>query len=160
MSLLILLAFSVEAVTIAQSGKANFAGQWVLNSEKSQMGEGGGPGFGRMGGGDMKVSQESNLLTIERSRPGRDGGDPIVTVMKYTLDGKESVNSSRMGDSKSTATWLADGKTLKISTSRQMDTMSFTTTEEWSLSGNSLSVKTSMSTPDGERTTVMVYDKK
>ena len=87
------------------------------------------------------------------------------TTSKYTLDGKESVNTMGMGESKSTATWSADGKSLtivtKMSFERDGQSMEFTTTEVWTLaSPASLTVATTRNTPNGEVKTKMVYDKK
>lgn len=164
--ILLVVALMMPVVLQAQAGKADFSGTWTMNAEKSQMGQGGGGfgGGGRMGGGDMVVKQDGNVLTVERTRPGRDGGSPVTTTTKYTLDGKESVNPSQMGDSKSVATWSPDGKVLKISTTRSFDrdgqSMTFTQAEEWSLNGSNLSIKNTSNTPNGEMTTVMVYDKK
>lgn len=166
LSLAIMLVLIGSGVMNAQAGKANFAGTWAYNAEKSNVGGGqGGPGGGRgFGGGDMTVSQEGNLLSVSTTRPGRDGGDPVTTTMKYTLDGKESVNASQRGDSKSTASWSADGKSLTIKTSRTMnmggETRTMNSSEVWSLNGANLSVTSTMTTPNGEMTSTRVYDKK
>lgn len=161
-----MLAILIPSVMNAQAGKSNFSGTWALNADKSSFGDGGfggGQGGARMGG-DMVATQEPNLLTVDRTRPGRDGV-PTKTTMKYTLDGKESVNPSQRGDSKSVATWSPDGKKLTIVTSRSFDmngeTMTMKSTEEWALTDDkTLSVKTTSTTPNGDMTTTMVYDKK
>src|SRR5665648_108565 len=106
-------------------------------------------------GGDFIAKQEANLLTVERTRTGRDGTSR-TTVSKYTLDGKESINSTGRGDSKSVAAWSADGKKLTIKTTRTMDmngeSMTLTSVEEWSLPDTkTLSVITTSATPNGER---------
>ena len=178
LSAMIILAFLAMPLSLnGQTGKVNFSGTWTLNADKSEMGGPGGPPQGqqpqgqqpqggRMGGfgGDFTAKQEANLLTVERtiSRPD---SETFTITSKYTLDGKESVNSTGRGESKSTATWLADGKTLKIATSRTFDmggeSRTMNSTEEWTLTdAKTLSIKTTMTTPGGERTTKMVYDKK
>jgi len=95
---------------------------------QAQQGRGPGGGFGS---GNLVVKQESNNLVVERTR-----GEQTVTF-KYTLDGKESINSTGRGESKSTAGWSADGKTLKIVTirsfSRDGQTTEMKTAEEWTL---------------------------
>ena len=174
LSAMIILAFLAMPFSLnGQGGKANFAGTWAFNAEKSDMGGGpGGPpqgnppqGMGmRMGGGDFTATQEANLLTVTRTRTNQNG-ESVTTVSKYTLDGKESVNSTGRGESKSIATWSADGKTLKIATSRTFDmggeTRTMASTEEWTLTdAGTLSINTTMSTPGGERVTKMVYNKK
>ena len=64
----------VPAVVNAQTGKANFSGDWTLNAEKSTQPQGGqGGGAMRMGGGNFVATQEANLLTVVRTRTGQDG---------------------------------------------------------------------------------------
>ena len=161
LSLTLILVFISPVMTNAQGGKVNFAGNWVLNAEKSTQPQGGG---GRMGGGNFVATQEANILTVVRTRTGQDG-QPTTVTMKYTLDGKESINTSPRGDSKSVATWSADGKTLNISTSRTMDmngeTRVMKSTEAWTLTdANTLTVLSTRQGPDGEVKSTMVYDKK
>src|SRR5512140_1541369 len=90
----------------AQGSKANFAGTWAFNAEKSQMGQSQGQGGGQrgFGGGNFVAKQEANLLTVDRTRTGQDG-QSTTTTSKYTLDGQVSVNTTGRGESKSTATW-------------------------------------------------------
>ena len=161
-TLAIMLVLLVPS-TMAQTGKANFSGDWAYNAQENSGGGqmGGGRGFG---GGDMSVKQDANLLTVTTTRQGRDGGAPVTTTMKYTLDGKEAVNSSQWGDSKSTATWSADGKSLTIKTARTIDmggeSRAVNSTEVWNLNGTALNVASTMQTPNGDRTSTRVYQKK
>lgn len=171
-SFAVLFAFLCMPLAInAQGSKANFAGKWALNATKSDMGQapqgqgqGQGGGMRMGGGGDFTATQEANLLTVERTRTGQDG-TPVTTKSVYTLDGKVSVNTTARGESKSTATWSADGKSLTIVTTRTIErdgqSTEIKTTEVWSLtSPTALSVVSTMNTPNGERKTTMVYDKK
>jgi hypothetical protein len=173
LSFTVLFAFLCMPLALnAQGSKANFAGKWALNATKSDMGQapqgqgqapqGGGQRMG--GGGDFTATQEANLLTVERTRTGQDG-QAVTTTSKYTLDGKVSVNTTARGESKSTATWSADGKSLTIVTTRSFErdgqTTEMKTSEVWSLTNpTTLSVASTMNTPNGERKTTMVYDKK
>jgi len=168
LSVAVAAAMLVPAMANAQGGKTNFAGNWVFNQSKSDMGQpmGGGQGGGgqRMGGGNLSVKQEANLLTVDRTRTGQDG-QTQTTTEKYTLDGKESVNTTPRGDAKSTVSWAADGKSLTIATTRSVnmngETREMKSTAVWKLTdANTLSVTTSMSTPNGERVMKAVYDKK
>lgn len=172
LSLAVILALVLPVVTNAQAGKANFAGTWAVNAAKSTQPPaggggpgGGGPGGMRMGGGDRVVTQEANLLTSSTTRNGQDG-TPVTTASKYTLDGKESINTNPRGDSKSVATWSADGKTLTVKTSRTMDmngqSMTMLTEEKWTLTDpKTLSIATTRSGMDGTpTTTTAVFDKK
>jgi Tol biopolymer transport system component len=164
-SLTVILAFIAPTLTIAQTGKTNFAGTWIMNATKSTQPQGGGGGGQRMGGGDVVVTQEANLLNVSRTRTGQDG-TPQTTVLKYTLDGKESINTSPRGDSKSVAKWSADGKTLSIESTRTMDmngeTRTIKSTEEWVLTdAKTLTVTSTRNGQDGQPVkTVIVYDKK
>ncbi len=153
-SLTVMLALIMPAVIIAQAGKVNFAGNWALNAEKSTQPQNGG-GYQRMGGGSFTVVQEANLLT--RSRTGQDG---TTRVSKYTLDGKESLNTSGRGDSKSTATWSADGK-LTIVSKMNFDGNERTVTEVWSLvDPKTLSIVSTREGQNGESKSTMIYDRK
>ena len=92
-------------------------------------------------------------------------GSTRTVSSKYTLDGKESVNTSRMGESKSVATWSSDGKKLTIKTTRTMtrngESRTVTSTEVWSLTDSkTLQIETTMPSPDGERKMTSVYVKK
>lgn len=156
----VLIALALIAPVNAQAqAKANFAGTWTLNAEKSTLPQGGpgGGGGGRMGGGDFTVTQDANTLTQVR-----EGGPNGTMTTKYTLDGKETTNSMGFGDSKSTATWSADGKKLTIVTKMDFNGNEFTTTAVWSLvDAKTLSIESTRPGRDGGSTTTkMVYDKK
>jgi Tol biopolymer transport system component len=153
---MLMLAMIMPAMSNAQAGKANFAGTWAMNAEKSVMPQGGGGGGQRMGGGNVVITQEANLLT--QTRTGQDG---TARVTKYTLDGKESVNTTGGGESKSTATWSADGKSLTIVTKSNFNGTERTSTAVWSLvNPTTLSIASTRQGQDGEVKTTMVYDKK
>ena len=160
LALTIILAFISPASINAQSGKSNFAGTWALNTEKStlpQGGGGGGGGGGRgMGSSNFTVAQEANLLT--QTRTSQDG---TARISKYTLDGKESVNTTGGGESKSTAKWSADGKSLTIVTTTNFNGNERTSTAVWSLvDANTLSIVSTRQGQNGEVKTTLVYDKK
>ena len=173
LSAMIILAFlAMPFTTYAQAGKVNFSGNWTLNAEKSQMGQGQGQPpqgagqgqgqrMGGFGGGPLTVKQEANLLTQVRTRTGQDG-TATTTETKVTLEGKETVNTSQRGDSKLTGTWSADGKSLTIVTKRSFNGNEMVTTAVWSLTdANTLAIKTTRKNQNGEDvTTTMVYDKK
>jgi hypothetical protein len=165
--LTVVLAMMIPAMSNAQAGKTDFSGKWKFNESKSQLPQGGGGqggGMGRMGAGDFSVKQEANLLTVTTSRQNQDG-QTVTTDMKYTLDGKETINASQRGDSKSVAKWSADGKTLTITTSRTMDfngeTRTMNSTEVWVLTDpKTLTRTTTRPGMDGaEMKTVTVFDK-
>jgi len=116
----------------------------------------GGGGGQRMGGGNFVVTQEANLLT--GTRIGQDG---TARVSKYTLDGKESVNTTDRGERKSIANWAAGGKTLTIVTKSTFNGNERTSTEVWSLTdAKTLSIVSTRQGQNGEVKATMVYDKK
>lgn len=164
-SFILITALSAPAVINAQAGKTNFAGDWTLNTQKSTLPQGGQGGGGmRMGGGSFVATQDAGLLTVVRTRTGQDG-QPTTSTMKYTLDGKESVNTSPRGDSKSVATWSPDGKSLTIETSRTMEmngeSRTMKSSEVWKLTdAKTLEVTTTRQGQNGEQKSTMVYDKK
>jgi len=162
-ALTLMFALLTPVIANAQAGKADFTGKWALNQDKSKLGE--NQGAARMLGGDISVTQEANLLSVERTRTNQNG-ESVTTTMKYTLDGKESVNTSQRGDSKSVATWSADGKSLSIATSRTFDMngekMTMKSTEVWSRTdASTLTVSSTRQGRDGEEIKLtLVYDKK
>lgn len=162
LSLTVILALIAPVMANAQ-GKANFAGSWTMNAAKSTQppagGQGGGQGGGQRmgGGGSFTATQDANALT--RTRTGQDG---TATSTKYTLDGKETVVTTQRGDSKVTATWSADGKTLTVVTKSQGQNGERVSTEAWTLTdANTLSITSTRNGQDGTPVkTTMVYDKK
>jgi len=156
LSLTIMMSF-IALVANAQTGKTNFAGTWVFNESKSKLGDDGG----RRGGGDFVAKQEANLLTIDRTRTNQNG-ESTKTTSKYTLDGKESKNTTGRGDSKSTAKWSTDGKTLTILTVASYNGNERTSTEIWTLTdAKTISIASTRKNQDGQDVkTTRVYDKK
>jgi hypothetical protein len=97
LSLMIMLAFIAPLMTNAQAGKANFAGTWTYNAEKStQPPAGGGGGGGRGGLGNFVATQDANTLTVVSTRVGQDGTSTTRTSA-YTLDGKENTLAAPAG---------------------------------------------------------------
>ena len=132
--------FAVAAVAFAQA-KPDFSGTWTLDPEASGMpagGGGGGRGGGALGNGPATVKQTAATLTIERTM-----GENKVTLT-YKLDGTESKNTmmGRGGtptESVSVAKW--DGGKLTITTKQDMGGQMVESTQNWSLSGNVLTVE-------------------
>jgi Tol biopolymer transport system component len=154
-SLTVIMATAVPVFLLAQKGKVSFAGTWTLNEQKSTQPQGGGS-YQRMGGGSFVIAQEANLLT--RTRTAQDG---TTRVSKYTLDGKESVNMTGRGETKSIAKWSDDGKTLTIVSKFTVDGNERTSTEVWTLADpKTISIAVTRQGQDGEVKSTMIYDKK
>jgi hypothetical protein len=161
-----LVALTVTAVLFilpvkanGQGAKSNFSGSWAFNETKSNLGEG---NFRRAT--QLTVAQDGNNLSVDRVRTNQDG-EEITTSEKFTMDGKECVNTTGRGPSKAFVTWSDDGKTLNFSITRTFDrdgeTIEMKSTEVWTLTdAKTLSVFSTFTTQDGERKTTLVYDKK
>jgi hypothetical protein len=139
--------------------RANFSGEWKLNESKSELGDIGG----RFAARSIKADQKADAITIARTLPGFNGGDPVTTTLTLGFDGRE-VESTGFGNSKrkSAAKWT-DDQTLTISSvttiERDGQTSEFKGTETWTMKDGSLSIVTVSSSPRGENTTKAVYDK-
>lgn len=159
LTIAVLVSFLVNMNSFAQEGKVNFSGEWSFNESKSEMGEGRFQTSMK-----LTIKQEGNNLTVERLQTGRDGQERKST-QELTLDGKENEYTTGRGTRKSTVTWSDDGMTLTIKSimvfNRDGDTMEMKSVELWKLTdgGKILSIKSSSSTPRGERKATMVYDK-
>jgi hypothetical protein len=152
LSFVLALALIAPVMANAQ-GKVDFTGSWTFNESKSNLGDDGGR---RFGAGDFIAKQEPNLLSVERTF-----NDQAMTS-KYTLDGKECVNSFGRGDSKSTVTWSADGKSLTIVTKMTFNETERTSTQIWTLTDpKTLSIESTRPNRDGDIVkTTRVYNKK
>jgi len=145
----------------AQNSTVNFSGNWTLNESKSKLGD----GPFRMAPSSLKVKQDGNNLSIDRTMNGPDGQEMKMSG-KYTLDGKECENSGMMDmKTKSTVTWSADKLSVKIASitifNMNGDNMEMKSSEIWKLEGDKiLRIEATNDTPDGEMKTSIVYDKK
>jgi hypothetical protein len=157
-SLLILAAVLLSFTTITD--RANFSGDWKLDESKSELGE-----FGGRVARSLKVDQKDNAVTITRTTPGFNGGDPVTTAITLTYDGKvtesEGFNGSKR---KSTVGWSDDGSTLTVNNTvtfeRDGQTSEFKSTETWTVTKDGLlSVVAHSNSPRGESTTKAIYKK-
>jgi hypothetical protein len=139
----------------------NFSGDWKLDESKSELGEMGGRGIART----LKVEQKEKTISITRTTPGRDGGDPVVTTLTLSFDGAVTESEGFMGSKrKSTCKWSDDGKTMTVSSvmnfERDGQSMEIKGTETWTLNSDGLlSLVTFSSSPRGEFTTKAIYNK-
>jgi hypothetical protein len=138
------IAAAVLAVaTLAWAQKSDFSGTWTLDPAASDQpaGGGGGGGGGRGGGrggilgmGPSTVKQSATELVVESTM-----GENKVT-RTYKLDGSESKNTitTGRGTMESVSTAKFDGPKLVIVTKQSMGDQTFETTENWSVSGSTL----------------------
>jgi hypothetical protein len=147
----LLAAFCVFGLAAAE--KPNFSGVWKLNHAKSD--------FGPMPGGPEKFERtidhkDPNLkMTTVQAFQGQERSNNV----EYVIDGKEKAIETPMGPVRVTPVWK--GETLEITVSREIQGNQIKSVETWSLSedGKTLTVKTDISTPQGDFSLKFVLDK-
>jgi hypothetical protein len=162
-AVLSLAALALLAGNATAQAKPNFAGNWTLNTEKSDPmgggpgGGGGGAGRGMGGSAPLTITQTDDKLVIEIKAE-------TPRTLTYALDGKESVNPGMRGaETKSKARW--EGESLIIESTTAMSTpngdVTITAKEVRTVSadGKMMTVVTTSQSPMGERTMKRVYDK-
>lgn len=173
--------FAISAT--AQTKKADYSGEWMLDASKSNLGE-----RSRIEAMTMKVTQSEKELKVEtatkRAAPpegapaggggnrggagggmrGGFGGGDGATV--YSLEGKETTAEGAMGgQAKLKANFEKDAK-LNLSRTQTIDspngqaTISIKETWELSADGKTLTVKRDVESPRGTNSTEMVFTKK
>jgi hypothetical protein len=181
--LLLLLCVAVWAQT------TDFSGTWKMNENKSSFGQGGPGGPGGPGGqpapggqppapggqgtsggrsrggfmvGQLTITQADGKLVMERKSKNREGED-VTTTETFTLDGKECVNESRMGEKTTICKWSEDGKKLTMESlqvmNREGESVEMKSMEVYSLEDGVLIIESTRETPRGERKMKVAYDK-
>ena len=156
----VFLLIGIEFVH-SEDGDINFAGEWILDLDKSEIPEGRG---GRRGRAATKlvVIHEENKLDVESTGTNRDGEERIRKAT-YTLDGKECENDMYNTTSKSTAKWSEDTKSLEINTeatfSRNGEDFTINMKNTWSMENGNLIIDSIRSSSRGERASKLLYVK-
>jgi len=158
------------AATVLAQG-TDFSGTWNLDRDSSELpqgrGGGGGGGGGRGGGGrggrgglmadTLVISQTATSITVEQQ-----AGAQSRTI-EYAFDGTETTVEVGNGTLTVTASW--DGATLVTEGTQSIETgrgnFSIDITERRTLSsdGQTLTIDTTRSTPRGDQTFTLVYQK-
>ena len=147
---IIALAF-LSATTFGQ--KVNFSGDWTLNEDESELG--------------YEFSLAPKAMKVEHAKKTLDitsvsewDGQEIETKAHYTLDGEVSENPG-FEDSvtKSTAGYDKKTKTLKIVTDGEVQGMSYTLTQIFSMKDDKLNVESEAASDMGELFETFVFDK-
>jgi hypothetical protein len=138
-------------VAVAQT-KPNFSGEWKMNAAKSD--------FGQMPAPTslvLKIAHSDPELKVARTQVSERG--EFTSESAYTTDGKECVNKTRFGESKSTLKW--EGNALVIATKMDFQGNEVTITEKWSLSddGKTLTQNRHFSSSQGEGDAKTVLEK-
>jgi hypothetical protein len=145
----------------------SFAGKWVREAPAGGAAAAGGGGGGRAGGGggrggggggftcgmECEIAQTAALLTVTRA--GMDGA-PIKSEFK--LDGSDSSNPGGRGGAMVVSKAKVDGAKIVITTTRDMQGTSITSTQTLTLEGGKLVIETN-SGMDGATPTKVTYTK-
>lgn len=148
------LAFFLSAILITTIAFAqtDFSGNWKLNSSKSKLGE---RSFAPK---EIIVVQKGNELSVESHSEWQ--GQERTRTNKYTLDGKECINTGfRDSEIKSTAVWSGDKKSLTIKSKVPMQNGDMTMTAVYKMDGKNLVIESSSSSSFGDRSETQVFDK-
>ena len=147
---IIALAF-LSASTFGQ--KVKFSGDWKLSEDKSELG--------------YEFSLAPKTMTVEHTKKTLDvtsvsewDGQEIETKAHYTLDGEVSKNPG-FEDSvtKSTAGYDKKTKTLKVVTDGEVQGMSYTLTQVYSMKDGDLNVDSEAASDMGEMFETFVFEK-
>jgi hypothetical protein len=141
-------ALATLALGLPLSAAPNFSGTWILNASKSEYGQFPAPSVMT-----RTVQMQGAQLILSTYQKGTQG--EVTTELKYTTDGKPSVNGTNTG----TASW--SGETLVIESSREIQGSKLTQRDAWSLSpdGKTLTVNAHLKLPNGEFDVKQVFEK-
>jgi len=121
----ILAASAALCLSAPVAAAPNFSGKWKLDSAKSNFGPLPAPTvFNR------SVNHDDPNMEVETTQSGRQG--EVTSKLKYTTDGKESVNTLRGAEVKSVCKW--DAETLVITYKRDTPQGEISVEERWKLS--------------------------
>jgi hypothetical protein len=140
--------FALFLLALPLPAEPNFTGSWMLNLAKSQYGQFPAPEVML-----RSVTYAGGVLTMSTYQKGAQG--EVTTELKYSTDGRVSVN----GDSRGTARWEAD--TLIIESSREVQGARLTQRDQWTLSpdGKTLTIAIHVTLPNGEFDVKQVFEK-
>jgi len=133
--------------------KPNLTGTWKLDVSKSE--------FGAMPGPSSMtrvITHNDPAMTVKTTQAGQRG--EFTTELKYTTDGKESVNTTRMGEVKSLVSWEGDTLVVKYKLNTpNAGELNFE--ERWDVEadGKSMTVKTKVTGTGEPMNRKMVFTK-
>ena len=161
------LAVVLYTVGISAQAKPNFAGTWVMEAPATRAappaggggggGRGGGRGGGAISGMEVTIAQDATTLTITKMGGGQ---NPAPVVLKYTLDGKDSKNTTmgRGGEVVATSQAVWDGAKLTITTTADQGRGPTTTKQSIWMEGGNIVVENFGA--DGTSMSKITYKKK
>lgn len=133
---------------VAPMMAADFSGSWMLNLAKSQYGQFPAPDVMM-----RTVKMAGTQLTMSTYQKGAQG--EVSSELKYTTDGKPSVNGASTGIAK------FEGEALVIESSREAQGAKLTQRDTWTLSPDkkTLTVQSHVKLPNGEFDVKQVFEK-
>jgi len=114
------------ALALCALAKPNYSGNWKMDPGKSDFGPMPAPTLM-----ERRVNHEDPKLEVSTRQSGQQG--EISTELKYTTDGKESINTIRGVEVKSVAKW--DGDDITIEYKRSTPNGEVSISERWKLAG-------------------------
>lgn len=142
----------LAACGLLQAAKPDFSGTWKLNASRSD--------FGAMPAPDSRtdrITHHDPDLTDSFTQSSQMG--EVTAEMKYATDGKETINSVRGSEIKTTAKW--EGDDLTVNGKGSLQGADFTFADRWSLAadGKTLTIKRHVNSPMGETDQKIVLEK-
>jgi hypothetical protein len=145
---------TVAAATAGAQSLPNYAGTWEMNPAKSNFGQ-----FPAPAKNVMVIEQTATTIKVAQTVAGPNGD--ITLNQEYSLEGKTTTGSGYGGATTSTiATFDASGLATKTKVSTPQGEMS--QTSKWTLApdGKTLSIDQGMTSPMGELSFHVVFEKK
>lgn len=151
----------VDGLPPLVAAKPDFAGDWVLNEDKSMLGTGSSANLPAK----IKISANGNELAVQKTFI-EEWEDSRVTNEKLVLNGQESKSEGARAPMVTVASRSMNGDTILL---KSTSTMSFggrtntsVTSEKWNLKnhGKVLAITQTADGRGGKRTITMIFDKK
>ncbi len=151
-TLLFLVSILISASLMSQV--VNFTGTWKINSTKSSLNQ-------EFSLAPLKVTvvQKGNDLSVEKVSRFQD--QEFTTTDKFTLDGKECINTGwQDSQKKSSAVWADDKKSLKITSKLAIgEGGDVTIVEVFRMDGSNMVLESSAYSSYGDMVETIFYDK-
>jgi hypothetical protein len=148
------LMIAAVASLAPAADKPNFSGDWTLDANKSEFGPMPAPATMT-----RKIEHNDPGVTVTQETTGGPQGDQTLTL-KYSTDGKETVNQLMGNDVKTKAIW--EGNALVIAMSADIGGNEIKLVNKWTLSedGKTLTDASHIALPQGEFNMTYVMTKK
>lgn len=148
-----LFLFAAILCSVIVSAQVDFSGTWKLNSSKSKL-----SAEYSMAPKEVIIVQKGNDLSVETHSEFQ--GQEFTQTNKYTMDGKECVNTGFMDtEVTSKVNWSDDKKSLKISSKIPIQGETMSITAVYKMDAGNMVIEASASSSYGDMTETQVFDK-